>query len=588
MADLNLTKSVSVTSFTSDMLDDEEEVVVDNHHHAVAPYDIMGHHPEVGVIIVAKEGAKLPYKSNYYKNKDNTLAVKFEVSNSLEVTVAGEREIKKKVQVRNVSVHQEADVPDPIIPTASSSFSQELSPSDIDLSETSAPRVSGDSGGSERQVQGGKKFRSLGEFLSNVDKNFEAIVIGGLEAGMRKSVGEKMKNKQELLAKENMGIVHALNQVVFDEYGAERPDPKVCQKLGEILKDKFPQTFRIDRAVQTSFGALKMKKSKGEGGNSELSKRIGDNFYNKHTKKLVKMSTAAGDSSQDSPAGPSAKKVKKSYGIVPDRYNHGLNASKAEMEHAKNMFKKISEVESLEEKKHLVIASRVFIQSQFRSVQPSQTVEDLEQFWSAGPRILSDWFEWIVRGSKDGSLNLSVDLQMTKVMNLVEQYILAKKGADFEKEIRGVKEITDLHHENDSWFKIFLLKDLAKLFKNRSEKLIFVDGSDDVKNGPNEQQPNVFVTKQNVIGQEEYDEKIVISLRVGNKVLFQDVSLSEALAGCIQLYFCFHQYYPEEADDLYQFVQRICCNFGDQDGANNKKGVIKKCFRDFEVNDVLL
>ena len=300
------------------------------------------------------------------------------------------------------------------------------------------------------------------------------------------------------------------------------------------------------------------------------------------------MSTAACNSSQDIPAGSSAKKVKKSYGIVPDRYNHGLNASKAEMEHAKNMFKKISEVESLEEKKQLVIASRVFIQSQFRSVQPSKTVEDLEQFWSAGPGILSDWFEWMVQGSKDGNLTLSVDLQMTKVMNLVEQYILAKKGSDFEKEIRGVKEITDLHHENDSWFKIFLLKDLAKLFKNKSEKLIFVDGTDDVKHGPNEQQPNVFVTKQNVIGQEEYDEKIVISLRVGNKVLFHDVSLSGALAGCIQLYFCFHQYYPEEADDFYQFVQRICCNFGDQDGANNKKGVIKKCFRDFEVNNVLL
>ena len=291
MADFNLTKSVSVTSFTSDMLDDEEEVVVDNHHHEVAPYDIMGEHPEVGVIIVAKEGAKLPYKSNYYKNKDNTRAVKFEVSNSLEVTIAGEREIKKKVQVRNVFVQQEENAPDLIRPTASSSFSQEFSPSD--LSETSSSRVSGDAGGSERQVHGGKKFRSLGEFLSNVDKNFEAIVIGGLEGGMRKSVGEKMKNKQELLPKENIGIVHALNQVVFDEYGAERPDPKVCQKLGEILKDKFPQTFRIEKAVQTSFGALKMKKSKGEGGNSELAKRIGDNFYNKHTKKLVRMSTSA-------------------------------------------------------------------------------------------------------------------------------------------------------------------------------------------------------------------------------------------------------------------------------------------------------
>jgi hypothetical protein len=114
---------------------------------------------------------------------------------------------------------------------------------------------------------------------------------------------------------------------------------------------------------------------------------------------------------------------------------------------------------------------------------------------------------------------------------------------------------------------------------------VFVDGEDDINSGPNEQQPNIFVTKQNVIGEDEYDEKVSIKLRIGLKVVFDDISFSQALAGCIQLYFCFHSYYPEECDDLYHVVQRICCNYGDWlEGANNKKGVVKKCFRDFEVS----
>ena len=106
-------------------------------------------------------------------------------------------------------------------------------------------------------------------------------LMDGMESGLRKSIKKKLRNYEELIAKENMALVHALNQVVFEEYGPRRPDTRLCQSLSEILKDKFPQTFRVEKAVKSSLGTLKIKKSKGEGGSSALSKRIGDNFYSR-------------------------------------------------------------------------------------------------------------------------------------------------------------------------------------------------------------------------------------------------------------------------------------------------------------------
>ena len=65
MADGGLTKTdsvTSVTSFTSDMLEDEEVAVElgDPVEYDSAPYDIAYHHPGTGQIIVAKEGGGPP------------------------------------------------------------------------------------------------------------------------------------------------------------------------------------------------------------------------------------------------------------------------------------------------------------------------------------------------------------------------------------------------------------------------------------------------------------------------------------------------------------------------------------------------
>ena len=611
-----ITKSSSVTSFTSDMLDNDDLFDVQNLEFESAPYDITTDIPGIGDVVIAKIGSGLPVTSNYYKNKEGSKAWKFLVSKALDVSILSEREIKKPKRVvaklnpnseelidlgSNVSLLS-SSIFEPVLAAKSHSASvsdqqvvfQNLLSLDLaaqpphvvpdhPLSDSLNSSLDHSALRAGEVRSAGKEFRSMGEFLTHVDSDFVSAVIGGLEAGLRRTCEVKLVNKNELLPKENIGIIHALNQTVYNEFGPDRPDPKFCHKLAEILKSKYPQTFRVKKTVQTSFGSLEMKRNKGEGGHRDLVHRIGDNFYNKFTKKTVKRPEIGTENPEQKLASPGGKKLKKGYGVTAERYNYGKMSSKEEQEAAKNAFKKLYHSDSLEEKEQLTILARIYIQIQFRSLQPSQAAEDLKPLWSAGPSLLSSWFEWLVSGSRDGNLSVSADMQLIKVLNLVEQFIISKKGSSFEAEIEGVRESAELEYGNDIWFKIYLIKQLGKLFKNQAEKLIFIDGTDEFCDGPSEQEPNVFVTKQRLIGEDDYDERIVLSLRIGAKVIMEDITLSQALSGCIQLYFSFHLHYPTEADDLYQFVQRIFCNFREHEGARNKKNAVRKTFRDFEV-----
>ena len=132
-------------------------------------------------------------------------------------------------------------------------------------------------------------------------------------------------------------------------------------------------------------------------------------------------------------------------------------------------------------------------------------------------------------------------------------------------------------------YQLHLIRDLAKLFKNKAEKFIFIDGQDDKKSGPDEKYPNIYITKKNTFGEEEFAEKIAINLRIGEKIIWKNISLPEALAGVIQIYFTFNMLYPADLDDILQFTERIMCNFGTDDGARNPKNNVKKSFRDFKV-----
>ena len=53
---------------------------------------------------------------------------------------------------------------------------------------------------------------------------------------------------------------------------------------------------------------------------------------------------------------------------------------------------------------------------------------------------MSDWFEWLVGGSRDGSLAATASLQMIKVLNIVEKFIIDKRGKEFEIELNQLNE----------------------------------------------------------------------------------------------------------------------------------------------------
>lgn len=427
-------------------------------------------------------------------------------------------------------------------------------------------------------------FMGESDFVKILMEQFEVKIIGSLEAGLRSSVTEKMLKNTPLLPRENNSVVNALIQVVFDQFGPEKPEHKFCDRLAGVLKGKFPATFNTEEAVQSSLGALTLPKSKGQGGYGPLSKRIGNNFYNRLVRPNIKRPAAAAPEEVIK----IRKKKVKGYCLRAEKWNIDEKATKEEKDEAFKMYKKLEDAATVQEKKLLVKAASIFIQKQFRTLEPNQVVEDLHSFWEAGPEVLSEWFEEMTAGSKHGSLSVSVTQQLTKVMNIVERFILFKRSDEFEQEMNGVKAEAEERTGNQVFYNIFLLRNLASLFKNKPEKIIFVDGTDAKKDGPDEKTPNIFITKQNTFGESEFDEKVVINLRIGDKLIGKDLSLPEAVAGLIQVFFSFNLLYPQEVDDILQFLERILCSFGTTDGARNKRNCVKKGFRDFEVRRIFI
>ena len=159
-----------------------------------------------------------------------------------------------------------------------------------------------------------------------------------------------------------------------------------------------------------------------------------------------------------------------------------------------------------------------------------------------------------------------------------------ENGEDFEGDLANVKETNEIHYGNDIFYKVFLIRELARVFKNEKEKICFIDGKDNKQYGPSNQEPNIFVTKKDALGEYEYDHIVIMSLRIGEKIVFKDISFADAVAGLIELYHVFNLEYPAKADDGYQFLQRILCNFGPKEGARNKRNVVKKWFKEFTVS----
>ena len=269
-------------------------------------------------------------------------------------------------------------------------------------------------------------------------------------------------------------------------------------------------------------------------------------------------------------------------GVNAEKFNIYETSSKNEKDSSLKSYNELEACDLFEEKQAYLHDARIHIQYCFQRYEPSQAVEKLKGFWDGGIGLLSDWFEWIVDGSKYGDLSKASLEMLPKVLNIVEQFILSKRGEVYEEELNRSKRHALASNGNDIMYQVFLIRDLAKLFKNRGEKLIFIDGED--VEIFDENYPNIFLRKENVMGEATFREKVVFHLRIGNEIVIENVSLCEALAGIVQLFYSFYLHYPSEADELFNVVQRFICNYTTKDDTViNKKGALKKSFKDFEV-----
>ena len=276
------------------------------------------------------------------------------------------------------------------------------------------------------------------------------------------------------------------------------------------------------------------------------------------------------------------KQPRKFYGISPEKWNLAKKLSKKEYEKGAEAFAQLEIADSLEAMEEILQRSREFIQIFFRTVDPCTHIRKLSSFWKMphGIKLLNMWFEWIVDGSKDGDLTKSIEDHMDAVMRMVENYLSLKKGESWIKKLAEVGSDSRLRFGNSLLLEIFLIRELAKFWGNKGEKLIFVDGQDDLKNMST--QPFVHAVKISQTGEGDFEDSFVFSVRIGSSLVFEGVSLTQGLAAIVQLSFVFNLLYPVPADDIFNFTQRVLACFGPVDGARNAKNQVKKNFVDFQ------
>ena len=283
-----------------------------------------------------------------------------------------------------------------------------------------------------------------------------------------------------------------------------------------------------------------------------------------------------------------AKKVKRCYGICPERWFTAKKITQANYDASQAMFEKLAEVNEGDYAalSNALSKAREYIQIAFRTQDPSQHVRTLSLFWEGqnGLASLNLWFDWITGGTGlYPSAKQYADIISKKLdvnMKIVEKVLLEEKNEDFEEDVRRSETDSQKKYGIKIMHYIFLLRELCNHWKNHREKFVFIEGVDLLKDISS--QPYLHVVMLEQFGIADFPESIAISVRVGNTVVFENVSLSEGLAAVLQVTFAFNLLYGDQVDDIFNYLQRILAKFGPIDGARNKKNQLKKCFVDFQ------
>jgi len=278
------------------------------------------------------------------------------------------------------------------------------------------------------------------------------------------------------------------------------------------------------------------------------------------------------------------KKTKKMYALSHEKWHLATKISPEKYRQSEQNYFKMEDEEDLDKKLELLDLSREFLQVQFRTLDPTNHIQGLKNFWEQpfGLHILSAWFEWVTNGSRDGCLKQTVAGNSEMVFSMIKRFLSDMKGESWNHKFEEVHKNSIAKFGNDTESRIFLIRDLARTWKNQPEKILFCEDEDDLSKMSKQPFIHILSISQLGVGDSDYDFKLKISLRVGTTVIFDDISLVEAFAGLIQVIFSFNLMYPVESDDMFQFIQRIMASFGPTDGARNKSGKVRKPFLDFQ------
>jgi len=290
-----LNKSSSVKSVDS-TLSFESEDLSDEKVYSMAPWDIFGEAAGVGRVKVAKAGDILPLTTGYKVKKDGTaqVGVKFKISEYLVVEVvkvktlsAAEKEkingsIPCSTEAKKVIVVKE-EPKNPVV-------EQTDKKSDEETAATPDPQA-------EVVVPGESRTKSKQEWLHDFGSNFTRIVVVGMEASIRKTMANSILEKKPLKGKANQAVINSVNHHIYEYIGNQRPTKEFCRDVADIIKRCIPDTYAVVETMESDeFGSLPVKKAKGEGGQSDLATRIGNNYYNDYLRGCCSTKSVTGES----------------------------------------------------------------------------------------------------------------------------------------------------------------------------------------------------------------------------------------------------------------------------------------------------
>ena len=78
-------------------------------------------------------------------------------------------------------------------------------------------------------VPDGPRTKSKQEWLHDFGSNFIDIVVGGMEASIRKLVASSIHEKKALKGKSNQAVINSVNHAIFEFIGNQRPTKEFCR-----------------------------------------------------------------------------------------------------------------------------------------------------------------------------------------------------------------------------------------------------------------------------------------------------------------------------------------------------------------------